>query len=983
MPRCVFALIIFFIITATGRPQDPVYINFSVEDGLPSSNVFSIHSDSKGNLWFATTNGVGVYDSRIFRKIGIPEGLEDPYILQIKEDTTGRVWFMSRAGGLFYYNGSEVVPHPQNRNIISTLQSAIPTDFLPLSQDSIIMLHWYWSLGVSGKGVTPKWDPLMRLYDYGPAPGKHVWPLLGYFRVVGNILAGGFAPRGQHREDKIVIINAGRADTIDHEPIHVPGVQTRFTWVSNDTVFIASKNGIKGYIRDREFLSFSGLSDITNSIYPVREGVFFGSSDRGLYFIEYKTGKVHHYFDGTCIYAIERDAQGGFWFGTEEHGVMYVPEFQFRNIPFDPKDKIISTIQGGKDHLTVSTKRGNLFRSTMNFHKWEPIALGVISSAKLNLPGYRWALNYTTGPRRPFLCGETVNGEMINKPVPDFYLSVLQTTPGGPTLAADFHSIHIVSHENLEKKQPLMKAVRVQNIVTAGDSSIVFCTTNGILIYNRLKVDTVPLPEGFDQSLIVKDCIRSRDMVVCATHGNGLLAYNIVDDGLKFLKPVKTSGRFFNFIASDNELMLAGCESGLYRLEWENDELTAYNIHFEYGLPPVEVNDAYITDSLIYLATSAGIQSIPASLPPLLKKAVPVRIHAVAVNDSVVADFRSVNAFEHFTGIMGFDIQTRSFRHRNDFVYEYRLLPGDSAWFRTSVPTVQYSSLPPGNYTFQVRTRDNEIYSDEYSFTITPLFWETWWFRATIAVMILLLIGIPIFWMIRENRIRAQHELAFRGLKLSAVSAQMNPHFIFNSLNAIHSFVLQNNSIKSAGYLSRFSMLIRSILDNSMKTLIPLDKSIESIDMYVELEQLRFSDKFEYSKIIDENIPMRDFMVPPMLLQPFVENAILHGIVPKYGKGSLQITLKRLHASLHCIIRDDGIGRKAASEIKDKSGLLHAGQSTSILQERIELFNRLFKTEISLSYTDLSDSSGKPSGTIVNIVIPYYKPFINDPSSHH
>ena len=196
----------------------------------------------------------------------------------------------------------------------------------------------------------------------------------------------------------------------------------------------------------------------------------------------------------------------------------------------------------------------------------------------------------------------------------------------------------------------------------------------------------------------------------------------------------------------------------------------------------------------------------------------------------------------------------------------------------------------------------------------------------------------------------------------------MNPHFIFNSLNSIQNFLIDSDIRKSNKYLSKFAKLMRLVLNNSDKTFVPIRDVLSSLDLYLELEKLRFNDRFEYTINIDPKIELETTRIPSMLIQPFIENAILHGILPREGKGNIEVSLKFLSDnSLMCTIEDDGVGREFHI---GKLGKKHKSQGLRITQERLTVFKQLFKNDFQFEFHDLKDEFDKPKGTKVELSIP-------------
>jgi tetratricopeptide (TPR) repeat protein len=235
-----------------------------------------------------------------------------------------------------------------------------------------------------------------------------------------------------------------------------------------------------------------------------------------------------------------------------------------------------------------------------------------------------------------------------------------------------------------------------------------------------------------------------------------------------------------------------------------------------------------------------------------------------------------------------------------------------------------------------------------------------------------LAIGILIF---SRSKINAKRRISEMNRKIAEVTQanlrqQMNPHFIFNTLNSIQYYMYQHDKLATNNYLTKFSSLMRKVLENSQHTSIPLRDELEALNLYLELEMIRFKDKFDFEIKVDEEIDPFLYKVPTMLIQPYVENSISHGLMPCEGKGLVKITLKLENEYISCIIEDNGIGREAAQEIKRKKEGNHNSLGTQIVASRLDLVNALYGTTLKTIYSDLKNINGEPEGTRVEIQIP-------------
>ncbi len=226
-----------------------------------------------------------------------------------------------------------------------------------------------------------------------------------------------------------------------------------------------------------------------------------------------------------------------------------------------------------------------------------------------------------------------------------------------------------------------------------------------------------------------------------------------------------------------------------------------------------------------------------------------------------------------------------------------------------------------------------------------------------------------------DNKIRLQesefaHKLA--ETEMTALRAQMNPHFIFNCLNSIKLYTLENDNLKATEYMTKFSRLIRLVLENSRSERITLANELETLELYIEMEAMRFKDKVAYEITVADDVDTQYIEIPPLLIQPYIENAIWHGLMHKEGGGLITIAVKTLHATslLQITITDNGIGRAASAALKSKSATKQKSFGLKMTSERIELINQLYKTNTTLRIEDLEDSKGNATGTKVIVEIP-------------
>lgn len=311
--------------------------------------------------------------------------------------------------------------------------------------------------------------------------------------------------------------------------------------------------------------------------------------------------------------------------------------------------------------------------------------------------------------------------------------------------------------------------------------------------------------------------------------------------------------------------------------------------------------------------------------------------------------------------------------------YMYQLEGVDPDWvFAGTRNTSSYTNIESGDYTFKVRATNNDgLWSDQTAtlrIHIGPPFWETWWFRG--LILLALSGAFYLIYKYRKERLEMQRkeehfQRRLAETEMAALRSQMNPHFIFNVLNSINDYMLNHNAKEASQYLTDFSKLIRLVLENSRSEKVTLANELAALELYMKFEQLRFEDKLRYDIELDDDIDMQFIKIPPLLIQPYIENAIWHGLMHRPSGGKVTVRIKQIQENLlHIEVEDDGIGRAAAAELKSKSAMRKKSFGMTITSERIQLVNEIFKINTQVSVQDLVDTEGGACGTKVVIEIP-------------
>jgi ligand-binding sensor domain-containing protein len=332
--------------------------------------------------------------------------------------------------------------------------------------------------------------------------------------------------------------------------------------------------------------------------------------------------------------------------------------------------------------------------------------------------------------------------------------------------------------------------------------------------------------------------------------------------------------------------------------------------------------------------------------------------------------------------VVGFDFVALDYSSPKTVKYAYKLEGFDTAWqYIGNQRSATFTNLNPGDYTFKVKaTNGDGIWGTKMAtlkLTILAPWWQTWWFRSLVFFTIS---GLAyVFYRYRFNQIKEKEALKsalnqrIAEVEMEALRSQMSPHFIFNCLSAITRFILNHENDAATLYLTKFSRLVRLVLNHSQKETIPLSKELDAIQLYLDMEELRFHEQFTYTINVDKSLETDKISVPPMLIQPYLENAVWHGLLPKKtADNRLEMDIKKEGNSLMITIEDNGIGREKAADLKSKTALSddHKSFGMKLTAERFDIINKMNLESASVKIIDLKNEIGEGIGTRVVLTLP-------------
>jgi ligand-binding sensor domain-containing protein/two-component sensor histidine kinase len=479
--------------------------------------------------------------------------------------------------------------------------------------------------------------------------------------------------------------------------------------------------------------------------------------------------------------------------------------------------------------------------------------------------------------------------------------------------------------------------------------------------------------------------LLSEKIRVIRQTNDGTLILAIEGQGLTLMKnsikSLKTTNKYpfsdiKRILIKDSMVWCAG-NHGLIQMTYKKGKMRDFRLYgIQSGLVSEEINDIFVDDTGIYVATSKGLTVLKRDAT-----AVPINAPSTYITEVVHLRSDSTQALTppmYTDSKLGISYGAIAFRDPETIEYQYRLSTRYN-WTSTKNTSLTLTGLAAGNYEFEVRARHADSKWGriaKYKFTITPYFWETWWFW----LLGILAVSVGIMLSIRQRILREQKKENDRleaentkiKLEQQALQSMMNPHFIFNVMNSVQYFLNHNQKEAANHYLTQFARLLRTNLQQSNKEFISLEDEIKYLKLYLSLEKLRCGDKMTFSINEDEDLDIEEIVIPPMLLQPFVENAIWHGIMPTETGGHIQINMQEIANDLLRIeITDNGVGIKRSKALKADNPSAHHSLALSLTQERLRIMAELTKQPISIQIEQIDDSPEiERGGTRIFIILP-------------
>lgn len=550
------------------------------------------------------------------------------------------------------------------------------------------------------------------------------------------------------------------------------------------------------------------------------------------------------------------------------------------------------------------------------------------------------------------------------------------------------------------ENNPLLKSNGIRVISTNTQGELLVGTTDGLLKLNRRAdiFERVYPARGSElNNLHSLKCIYEdyQGRYWLGTDGSGIA---VLDSEYKLIKTFSTKNNLSNnviygILPQNDSSLWVSSNKGLSNIIFSesvftnNENIKVYNYNAQSGLQGNEFNTgsyAKLSDGSLAFGGLDGANIFKGEevLPNKITSDVVITDFAVfnkEINNQLLTPYLDEIDLAYNQNSISLNYSTVELTLPEKVMYRYRLKGHDKEWVDAKFRTyVSYTNLDPGQYEFQVMASNYDGYwGTKYTtlkINIASPIYTRWWFLLSIGILLVLIIYA--LWRYRLQQRNEKESMTIEYTKelaeveMKALRAQINPHFLFNSLNSINNFILKNDNVNARKYLVKFSQLVRNILNNSTAPYVSLKEELDTISLYIQIESMRFDNQFNYYVRLDEELNASQINIPSLLLQPYIENAIWHGLLHKEGRKNIEIRITRKSPDLISIeIEDNGIGRKSAEFLTSKESR-RKSYGMQLGENRLKLMNSENQSRGDVEVIDLYDENGKGRGTLIAITLP-------------
>jgi ligand-binding sensor domain-containing protein/two-component sensor histidine kinase len=946
----------FFALCSEVCGQSTQTITYTTREGLPSNNIYLTRIDSKGFLWVATDNGLARFDGKRFKVFTTTQGLTDNEIVDLFIDSSDRLWAIPFLHSPCYFN--EEKQQFENPDTDPELRKIV----LGNSSSATVLRFGGVFFGNTFSTAT--------VFKEGKVKGYADKPI-GYrkgFRKVMEYAAGQYLLFTDN------VIYRLENDQITHTYLlkkKLTGViplQDRVAVLADRDLLIVKPNH-KG---EPDTLHQKTLS-FPVTIFSFTNRHLIVVSDAGSkYLIDTATlNIVDEIITDKNLRSVTEDNNGNTWISSTNNGLIKIQPKSIRTFFPEALSGVFNTLLRTDKYLIAGNNTGDIisYDGLFRVNKvklTEPGRIDGVVRKILRLPNHI----FVSCQARSVLMNTTASKIIRTFELQKNWSSKMAAIINDSTICLGSHAA-VYKYNYLTNTIKDSAKKRVSALCISRKGEVYIGSTDGIYKWTNAGLQAF----GKDNKALsyrTNTIVESPDGLIWVGLGTDTLVVLKDDKPIAFI-PLgrKLAGTMCKALYSDTAGQIwLGTNKGLNKISYQLDDNTIrYSstiFGVQDGLPGEQVNDITSFNDTLYVATQGGVCYLPENLV-INTNDISCFITGITVNGqgrplagSYSLEYDENNIKIDFSGV---DL--------SGFIPHFEYSINDGAWLPTE--GIELSSLSPGNYTIRIRAVNRDSSPSkriaEVKFYIRKPFWKNdflWFLVALVALG-----GILYFLQMRDRNkqkqvlARSETEKKLAQLEMQALMAQINPHFVFNCLNSIKGLMYDKEYRQADVYLDKFADLLRNTMDNAEASVISLAKEIHYLDTYLQLEKLRFDDAFSYAITADPAIDADHCFVPAMLLQPYVENAIRHGVRHLSGrKGNIAITVVTKDTQLVFTIDDDGVGRAKAAQYRSARHIEYQSRGMLLSKRRAELY------DIEQAVIDKTDEAGNSTGTTIILKIP-------------
>ena len=908
------------------------YNHFTTDDGLPTNTIYAITEDKSGNIVLGTDNGLSIFDGNDFKNYNVKDGLQNPFIVSVMTDEKGVVWFINYGANIQKYDKNKIITTSINANQTNGFLNTQEDLYLFTSQNRCAN-NSYYNLRIKKNNFQ-----IIKLEKDIFAKSKIAPPILVQdnkeIKLKNNFLV--------FDNKKIAIPNAV---SLLHKVIFrkndVLLLDENYLFIEDFNSKILQKIKLPIALSEKPIYKYDFVVDNQNN-------VWLNIQDKGFFILKnYKWASINNDLGLNAtdyINFLFCDSKGKMWIATNEKGLYCVSTTLISYYNFANANNYFNGFAFSQDNKSI------FISSKFCLYNYQNNNLNLLkkSSSEIKIGTFKSLPVFYSPNTQPTIWDNNLKMLLVNGK------QILKFDATSKVYLKGINGIQLNNKDIRSNfKEKIKSVVAYKNEFYFNNSEKISIRTfneKEFKIKRELKLNI----KGF-----IQDFTFIKDTLWIATESKVYKAFNEkIVDSIATINDCKVQN--VNNIIFQNDAVFLCSITGLFILKNnQNRVLNKYNF-----LPNNEVYNASFYEDNLFVATKDGLAKIRTDV---VFEASEIPKLELFYNSKIISTIKSSSSQE----AIKINLKIQNFNAIKNQIIQYKI--DNFNWVTSQTKTLFFQSLAYGNHTLLVRVKDVNSAWAKQSISIYKSypFYLKWWFILVSNLILLLIIYLIYRNRIKKIKAKKQLDIATNNrvaeLRQSALSAMMNPHFVFNSLNAIQYFVNSNQPEKSSEHLAKLARLVRLFLSQASEPFISLSDEIKRLKLYLELEQVRFMN-FEFTFNIDKNIDIYQTTIPNMIVQPFIENAILHGVSHlKENDGKIDLNFRLNQNVLTIEILDNGFGI-AIDKPKNNA---HISKGIAIITERIEILQESYpeKTFTIVQENAFSDQLRKGHKVIIVVTI--------------